>query len=268
MNGNPGDELVNARVIFVGVMLACINRNGQYEVGMVHCPRHSPTIRISQNGGPDKEISWPKDHDLGFKVTNPTSKGVTFHRTTNREFHFDRVIDLEGFLLHRRRVTVHPAPLQGRRLAFTAGRLYTHKLSDKDFDLLTWTDEKDPGTRRGHIGEIAQKVGLNIECLDRPGSGIDIIDIETGKVIFPMPTSKGKTYLITVENDCRKSRSKDKPETGTDFRFFYNQGFITSGDGLKFDLGIIKKGKTIRSPDACENTFLSITKTLGIKNTG
>lgn len=268
MSGNPRTDPVNARIIFRGVMLACINRDNQYEVGMVHCPFHEPTITVEESyGGSVSEcrVRWPAGHDLLFKVTNPDHDGVSIDPTSNREIHFDRVIDAEGFLLHRGRVTVNTSLLQGRRLAVTAGTLYTNRLSPVEFDLLTWTDESDPGMRRGHIGTIAQEVGLNILCLNQPGSGIEIMDLETREVIRSMPASNGRTYEVTIENDCRKAR-KGKIEVGTDFRYFYNQDFITSREGLKFDLGIIKKGQLKQSPDACENTFLSQTDTLGIKS--
>jgi hypothetical protein len=272
MNGDPRTEAVTARIIFKGVMLACINRKGQYEVGMVRCPNHEPKITITQNEGGSATVyepTWPQGHDLLFKVNNPGVNGVSRHPTTNMSMRFDRVIDMEGFLFHRGRVTVHPEPLQGRRLAVTAGTLFTDTLSTKEFDLVTWTNDSDPGTIRGHIGKIAQWVGLNIQCGNEAGSGIQLIDIETNGEIFPMPALNGRTYAMEIDNDCTKNGGSPA-EIGSDFRYFYRQGFVTSSDGLMFDLDYDKTpgpgGAPAPSPDACENTFLSLTDTLGIRS--
>jgi len=271
MRNDPRTEPVTVRVLFTGVMLACLNERKHYEVGMIRCPKHEPKITVYKDGSQilcitqdpkDKVcLQWPKGHDLTFKVINPDSDEVSPHPKTDQDTDFKRVIDLEGFLLHRDGVKVHKSKLSGRRLAVTAGKLYTHELSQVAFDLFTWTKDNDTGTFQIPIGQIARSVGLNIQCQKKAGSAIEIIDIQTKSTIYSLPASDGQSYEIHVENDCRKDRG-NRPEAGTDFRFFYQQGVVASSDGLKFDLGI---ARAKRSPDACENTFLSQTNELGNK---
>jgi hypothetical protein len=269
MSDSPKNEPVTARILFSGVMIACINKNGQYEVGMVVCPEHSPTIKVSHsdNGGPasgQTEIPWPAGDDLIFKVYNPIADGVSIHPNTDQDTSFHRVLDMEGFLLHRGRVTVNPGPLQGRRLAVTAGQLYTHELSEEKYDLLTWENPGDPGVLRGHIGQIARKVGLNVLCSSGEGSGIQLLNHNTGDEIYSMPAVNGRSYEVEIDNDCTRS-SGSPAQIGTDFRYFYDQGFVTSPDGFKFDLGYTASTSApVPSPDVCENTFLSLTDTLGM----
>jgi len=269
MSDSPSNEPVTARILFSGVMIACINKNRQYEVGMVVCPEHSPTIRISQsdNGGPASgptEIPWPAGNDLIFVVRNPIVNGVSIHPNKDQDTSFHRVLDMEGILLHRGRVKVNPGPLQGRRLAVTAGKLYTHEISEEKYDLLTWDNPVDPGVVRGHIGQIARTVGLNILCSSGEGSGIQLLNHNTGSEIYPMPAVSGRSYEVKIDNDCSKG-SGSPAQIGTDFRYFYSQGIVTSPDGIKFDLWYSTSSSAPEpSPDVCENTFLSLTDTLGM----
>ncbi len=262
MSQNPGLDQVNARITFEGVMLACINNKDQYEVGMVVCPYHKPEIIVvrTENGSSTKTpVPWPAGDDLLFKVNHPDVEGVSQDRTADSKHRFFRVLDIEGLFMHRDGVKVDNNKLKGRRLAVTAGRLYTHELTEIEFNLLTWIDQNDPGTKVGHIGKIAKIVGLNILWTDKPGSGIEIINLRTHKVVYPLPNASGVTYEIHVKNDCSNKRG-DRPQVGTDFRHFYLDKLIMSEDGLKFDLGEIGK----RSPGACETGLVGQNDGLGI----
>lgn len=271
MNGNPRDEKVTARIIFRGVMLTCINRQKQYEVGMIRCPVHEPTITIqtTRNGVTSARVpvDWPKGHDLLFQVINPEEEGVSIYPRNGHDTDFERVIDLEGENLHSEGVTVQTDKLQGRRLGVTAGKLYTHKLSDVEFNLLTWTNENEEGEEKQPLGKVADEIGLNVFC--RPGgeSGISIIDLETRQPVEngSMPAVPGTTYTIEILNDCREGGSGPGTSIGTDFRFYYD--FITPNDESKYDLGFEtdeSEEEPPPSPDACENTYLSQTDTLGL----
>lgn len=281
MAGNPKTDPVTAKIIFSGVMLACINSKKQYEVGMVRCPNHDPKITVLTKVGDkaSKElVVWPLGHDLKFDVINPDEEGVSKYPTDDRDLTFDRVIDLESPDLHSEGVTVNTDRLQGRRLAVTAGRLYSDRLTDVDFTLLSWTDENDPGAPIKFVGKIARDVGLNIVCRNEANSGIRITDLDTGEVIRQLPMRDDTSYQILIDNDCRKAGGT-LPDLGTDFRYLYSQDLVTSSDGVKYDLGyglnsneensdadsepINAAHPPLASPDACENTFLSHTSTLG-----
>lgn len=259
MSDNPATEPVNARILFKGVMLTCINRKGHYEVGAIHCPEHYPTITVTEStggGSTTLPVDWPEGDDLLFKVTNSDRGGVSPHPTSNLDARCNRILDLEGFIFHRQGVTVNKPSLNGRRLAVTAGLLYTHDLS-KQFDLFTWKKEGEKGERVGHIGRVAHLIGLNIKQGD-----LEIRDLKTGKSLRRMGAVMGTTYEILVDNDCSENKvRKDKDRVGNDFRFYYNH--VTPNDSLKFDLMKIEKGTL--SPDACEPTFLGRNDSLGIE---
>lgn len=282
MNGNPTTDPVTAKIIFTGVMLTCINRKNQYEVGMIQCPVHQPTITVvtKRNGVDEKsvEIVWPSGHDLLFQVTNPETEGVSPYPAASTDTDFERIIDLEGPYLHHQGVNVRTELLQGRRLGVTAGRLYTYQLSDGEFDLTTWNDETDEGRVVRSLGRIADKIGLNVNCREGSDSGIRIVDLESGETVKDglLPALPGTTYEIDVDNDCRADAGGAEPlpdapplpapSIGSDFRFYYD--FVEANDGLKFDLAfrVNPNQPPDPSPDACENTFLSQTDTLGLNS--
>jgi hypothetical protein len=273
MNRNPVEAQVTARIIFTGVMLTCINQEKQYEVGMIQCPVHQPTITVvTKTNGVDQksvQIVWPSGHDLLFQVTNPEMEGVSPYPAAGADTDFERIIDLEGPGFHEQGVQVRTELLQGRRLAVTAGRLYTHELSDVEFDLLTWTNETEEGKGLRPLGRIADEIGLNINCREGSYSGIQIVDIENGETVKDglLPALSGTTYEIRIDNDCRADVGGAQASTiGSDFRFYYD--FVDVNDGLKFDLGfrVSPNVEPSPSPDACEATFLSQTDTLGLRS--
>lgn len=277
MNPDPTNEPVTARMIFTGVMLMCINDDKQCEVGMIRCPNHEPkiTIRELTSGAQTKEydLPWPTNHDLIFKVNRAEADGVDTHPDATGDYDFNKVIDLEGPDLHNGQVIVSTTLLNGRRLGLTSGKLYTYKPNDDEFDLLTWTDAKDPGTKVKTLGKTAEQVGLNIVCRNEPGSGIDILDNITGEIVTSLLTLADTTYEVEVNNDC--ARPEDETATnlaapptptaliGTDFRFYYD--VIRSQDGRKFDLkeSVNPSAPPIPSPGICELAYLSKTRTLG-----
>jgi hypothetical protein len=270
MNGNPKEQAVTARILFSGVMMACINQKRQYEVGMVQCPNHEPTITVlTQHGSEVTEelLNWPAGHDLLFNVINPDEPGVSKHPTTDKDLTFNRVIDLEGPDMYNGPVDVDTPALRGRRVAVTAGKLYTDTLTPVDFSLVTWTKPTDPGKVVKVIGKVAEDVGLNIVCGSAPHSGIHIIDIATKEVIKTLPGSSNQTYEILIDNDCRKGGGG--LTVGSDFRYLYERNLVSSTSGVKYDLAFATppeghtQGMPPASPDACENTFLSLTDTLG-----
>ncbi len=274
MTTDPTNEAVTARMIFTGVMLMCINANKRCEVGMIKCPNHDPkiTIRTSKSGAQTNEevLSWPAYHDLIFKVNKPKRDGVVRHTHASGDFDFKKAIDLEGKNFHKSAVTVNTNLLSGRRLAVTAGHLYTHKLSDDEFDLLKWADQNDVGTTIGSLGRIAEEVGLNIVC----GEGIDILDSSTKETVKSLPSLPDVTYEIEVNNDCSREEGalgappqpmpNPAPTIGTDFRFYYN--VVQSQGGEKFDLRIkvIPGAPPLPFPGICNTAYLSKTKTLGL----
>lgn len=289
MYPDPRTNPVTARVIFEGVMLMCINQLQQYEVGMIQCPLHEPKINIVEStiGSNSKEhdIVWPAGHDLIFRVNNPETEGVTLFQNPCSVTDFSNVIDLESPDFHADGVTVETELLQGRRLAFTAGTVYAHKLSDVEFDLFTWENENEMGSPVGtYLGHIADQIGIKIVCRDEPVGGIDLIDYTTGTVIESL-SKRDTSYVITINNDCRREDSgpegppepianphhetgqpSPEPANGTDFRFYY--GLLKSRDGRKFDLSIRVEDEEetgpAPSPGACEATFLGQTDGLGL----
>jgi hypothetical protein len=293
MYPDPRTNPVTARVIFEGVMLMCINQLQQYEVGMIQCPLHQPKINIVEStiGFDSKEhdIVWPEGHDLVFRVNNPETEGVTLFQNPGSATDFSKVIDLESPAFHADGVTVETELLQGRRLVITAGTVYSHKLSDVEFDLLTWENENEIGTPVGTaLGHIADQIGIKIACRDEPLGGIDLVDYTTGTVIESL-SKRNTSYVITINNDCRQEDSgpegplepvedpgietgppPPEPTNGTDFRFYY--GLLSSTDGRKFDLSIRVEDEDedeeetgpAPSPGACEATFLGQTDGLGL----
>ncbi len=278
MNPDPTTEAVTARIVFTGVMLMCINDNKQCEVGMIQCPKHEPTITIreSKSGAQtnEYELPWPANHDLIFKVNKAEADEVVPHPNATGGADFNKVIDLEGPDLHNGQVAVNTALLNGRRLGVTAGRLYTHKLNEDEFDLLTWTDANVAGTVVKNLGKTSQEIGLNISCRNEQGSGIDIFDSVTGEVIKSLTGPADTTYEIEVNNDCGRpgdatttklaAAPTSAPLIGTDFRYYYD--VISSPSGQKFDLQvhITPNLPPTPAPGICELGFLSKTKTLGL----
>lgn len=276
MDQDPTNEPVTARIVFTGVMLMCINDNKQFEVGMITCPIHNPKITVRESGAQSNEyeLPWPADHDLIFKVNQAAADEVGPHPAATGDTDFKKVIDLEGPDLHNGPVTVNTALLNGRRLGVTSGKLYTHKLNEDEFDLLTWTAASDPGTLVKSLGRTAQEVGLNIVCRNEHGSGIDILDSITGQVIKSLPSVADTSYQIEVNNDCLRPEEAtattlaaapaSAPLIGTDFRYYYD--VISSNDGRKFDLTIRTNPaeRPVPWPGICETAFLSQTKTLGL----
>jgi hypothetical protein len=297
MSTDPTTEPVTARIVFTGVMLMCINDDKRCEVGMIQCPDHVPKITIREfklgaqtNEG---ELAWPAGHDLIFNVNNAEAEGVSASPPRGDDTDFDKVIDLEGQDLHQTGVTVYTDLLKGRRLGVTAGKLYTHKLTDVEFDLLTWTDANDPGKVAKSLGRIAEEIGLNIVCRNGRGSGIDILDSVTRQTVKSLPNLPDTSYEIEVNNDCRRATDAPGPQpprpqaqreteqasfaataptpaptpaptVGTDFRFYY--GAISSHDDRKFDLNIRTNPSAppVPSPGVCNLAFLSQTSTLGL----
>ncbi len=280
MNGDPRTEPVTAKILFKGVMLTCINARRHYEVGLIRCPVHEPeiSIEVNQNGTVStRNIVWPNGHDLLFQVINPYSEGVSPFPSAGSDLGFGRIIDLEGPDLHKTGVVVNKESLRGRRLGVTAGRLYTHALSEVDFNLMTWTDANDEGTVVKPLGTIADQIGLNIVCPEGAENGIRLLDLNTGETVAggEMPALPGRFYTIRVLNDCSQDANAEvpaeeqplpSPAIGTDFRFYYD--FVESRDGLKYDLDFEgapgPDGEPMPSPGACENSFLSQTDTLGL----
>ena len=275
MTTDPTTEPVTARMIFTGVMLMCINKAKRCEVGMIKCPNHDPKITIRQfdgSGAPlgTNDLPWPANHDLIFKVNKPKDRGVIRYSKSQSDFNFRKVIDLEGKDFHKSRVTANKDAFNGRRLGATAGKLYAHSLTEDNLDVVTWTDGNDPGTFVKTLGKVAQEVGLNIVCRNVQGSGIDILDSVTGEVLKSLPNLADTWYQINIDNDCSRAGDTSEtqpppptPDIGTDFRFFY--AVVSSQDGTKFDLRVSPTGLPIPSPGLCELSFLSKTKTLGLK---
>jgi hypothetical protein len=296
MNTDPRTEPVTARILFIGVMLSCINKNGHYEVGIIQCPEHvDPKITIrglkSDVVINEDDLSWPEGHDLMFKVVNPVEDSVSPYPSGDAETDFKRVVDLEEPRLYKDGIVVNTDLLNGKRLGVTAGKLYAHRLTDDDVNLVTWEEPEDAGVLAlENFGQIADQVGLNILC-NKDGR-IDILDAETGETLRSIEALPEMSYEIEVNNDCFREEDEpifqpdaepslnvtdaeagmptpdpdpDPQIVGTDFRFYYSVIDTKGAPKFDFTINIGANEMPAPSPDICNVTFAGNTKTLGLK---
>ncbi len=144
--------------------------------------------------------------------------------------------------------------------------------------LLVWTSPYDHGTPDKELGRIALEVGLNINCQDVDGAGIDILNASTGGLIDSLPADYHHWYEIIVDNDCDETDSLTREalikaresQVGTDFRYLYN--VVISPTAEKYDLGVVRPPTKPGSPSpepkpfpgVCETIFLGKTDSLGL----
>lgn len=262
MSTNLSNAEVTARIIFDGLMLMCINKRHQSEVGFIRCPVHKPRILVqTHRGGRTEEDPIPLKSDLYVQVEKPLNPGVMI-RVNNDDFGFRFVPDLEGRALHGGKVTVETGKLRGR-MAVSAGVLYSHGLHQEEHDLVEWSTNPNGTILRRFDHKIVDGIGLNIVCRDESGSGIAIIDTGTGRTLKWLPHGLPQTtYTIMVNNDCDVDVNlamRQPNPNGTDFRLYYN--VVTARDGRRFDFKKVDAGAP--SPHVCEGAFLSQTDSLG-----
>jgi hypothetical protein len=280
MSENPKTDIVTARIIFVGVMFGCINEDQRYEVGMVNCPKHHPTIQIADPSGHESTISWPAGHDLIFRVVNPEKKGVAKHLPEVDRFltSFNFVVDVEGPDLHSEGIEVNFEAMQGRRIGVTDGLLYTHELT-KFLDLMTWINPEDKNKFEKNFGVITKTLGLNIVCGGGKGQ-VDLVDAATGETLHPMPAVPNKTYTIVINNDCNQPnlealnskapdlddvQASDKLAPGaSDFRFTYKVITPRNSKDPHYDFQLNPEQEPDPNPDVCNPTGGGKTKTIGL----
>ena len=257
---DPSTAAVTARILFSGVMLMCVNENGHCEVGFTPCPdeAHQPklTIRVIQEATTTLTITHQITNDVYIIVNKPESEGVSIYDNPGSKCAFRWVPDLEGPRLHQGKVKVDLTKIK-KRLGVTAGELYTHDKHPAEYDLTKWDDLSSVGTPVAYYGKIAGHVGLNINCTEEAGSGLKIKDNVTGDPIADLQKLPKTWYEINISNKCHNLSSADK----TDFRLHYN--VVTSFDKSKFDF---KKRGTEPYPEICEEAFLGLTESLGLKN--
>jgi hypothetical protein len=273
MSFDPRTEPVTLRIVLKGVMLMCINKHKWCELGVIQCPHHPTTIDLRTTVGgvvTVRPLLWPSGHDLIFNVKDSQDKGVSKHPKAIGDYAFSKILDLEGTKCHKQQLPILTHRLDGRRLGITAGRLYTHRLTQKEMRLLTWTRPDEEGEPYDELGRIAREVGINIRCYDVAGAGIDILDAVTGELLDSLPVRPDTSYEIDIENDCSsedgpKSEAAAKAkeaQVGSDFRYLYN--IAVSPTARKFDLDEIDDGVSDPFPGVCEATLFSKTDSFGL----
>jgi hypothetical protein len=281
MPRHPKDEPVTVRVVFKGLMLGCINTdtdNMRYEMGMIPCEGHVPSITKSTNGGSPAPIAWPAGRDLIIKVINPLQDGIRRYPVSPvgvvPEADFKLVLDVEGPDLHNRGININTEALSGKRIGVTAGLFYTHEPT-VELDLYEWVNSEDVGTPVKHFGRIAKHTGVNIVCHEGADNGVAIIDASTGDTLPHgwMPALPDVTYELVVDNDCLKDvdagtivRPSNLP-AGSDFRFLYQVMSPRDADDVRrFDFArtYATSGVQFFNPDTCNGSTGGGTRTIGL----
>jgi hypothetical protein len=245
-----------AKILFKGLMLMCINKNKQCEVGFVQCPGHEPRmdVKISRPGQNPTCIGYAISNDLYLCAVG--SRATTVKPDTRTSHSIGKRPDLESNLFHKEKVTINTSVLS-TRIRVNVGRLQTHSSSDREYDVVEWVKETDPGRYPKKFGKLATVNCIEIEWGQNAAyPGIAIFDRVTHQKSW-LPAAPDTTYEITIDSACFPPVSK-----GTDFRLYYSSGLITAKDSKKFDFEPAKKAR--RSPDICEVGFLSKTSTLGL----
>jgi hypothetical protein len=261
MTQDPKNASVTAKIEFEGIMLFCMNADGNCEVGLIDCPDHEFEIRI-QTLGPRGLVGFDKVfnriHDLYIQVVNPEVEGVTQHNVGGEE-DFNQLPDLEGPDMHNDKVAIDTSKLL-LRFAINAGKLFVEKLTEDEFDLIKWSAADPAGKVVKKVGKLVDILSMNLVCRDEEGSGIAIFNAVTGDILEWLPKLPNTTYTIKIDNDCGTSTLGPNK---SDFRFYYHEDVVKPKDERRFDFDKHVIGPP--SPDVCLGSRASRTGSLGLR---